>query len=210
MNKKFTCIVCDPPYSFSDKLRQSDVARGSESNYNTMTIDKIKSLSVKEIAAEDGAILALWVPSSLLQEGLDIMNAWGFKHKQTYIWVKSKKQKSLLKKSNKDSSFNLNDTLSFGMGRIFRNCHEIALIGINNNNIYKKLANKSQRTVSFAENLKHSKKPEDLQNSIDLMFPDSKKIEIFSRRKREGWTCIGNESPETLNEDIFDSIKKLI
>lgn len=92
MKDKFTCIVCDPPYAFSDKLNQSDVARGAEANYTTMTIDKIKDLPIKEIAAEDGAILALWVPSSLLQEGLDIMNAWGFKHKQTYVWVKSKKK----------------------------------------------------------------------------------------------------------------------
>lgn len=122
---------------------------------------------------------------------------------------KIKKEKSILKHKN-DIKFDLNSTLSFGMGRLFRNCHEIALIGINNNGVYKKLSNKSQRTVSFAENLKHSKKPEDLQNSIDTMFPSAKKIEIFARRKRDGWICVGNESPETFNQDIFDSIKNLI
>ena len=25
MKNKFTCIVCDPPYGFSDKLKQSEV-----------------------------------------------------------------------------------------------------------------------------------------------------------------------------------------
>ncbi len=69
---------------FFDRLKMSDVARGAEANYNTMTISEIKQMPVNKIA-EDGAILALWVPSSLLQEGLDVMNAWGFKQKQTYI-----------------------------------------------------------------------------------------------------------------------------
>jgi len=208
MKNKFTCIVCDPPYAFSDKLKQSDVLRGAESNYSTMTIDQIKSIPIKDIASEDGAILALWVPSSLLKEGLEIMECYGFKHKQTYIWVKSKNNKSISKEKNKND-FSLNHTLAFGMGRLFRNCHEICLIGINNNKIYKKLSNKSQRTVSFSENLKHSKKPEDLQDSLDYMFPNERKIEIFARRKRDGWTCLGNQSPETFGEDIFDSIKNI-
>src|SRR6202453_1979422 len=90
MGKIFTTIVCDPPWKFSDKLKMSDIARGAAANYPTMTISDIKQLPVKDLADPSGAVLALWVPSSLLQEGLDTMKAWGFTHKQTYIWVKTK------------------------------------------------------------------------------------------------------------------------
>lgn len=38
----------------------------------------------------------------------------------------------------------------------------------------------------------------------------SNKIEIFARRQRKGWVCIGNESPMTLGEDISTSIDKLL
>jgi N6-adenosine-specific RNA methylase IME4 len=98
------------------------------------------------------------------------------------------------------------------MGRLFRNCHEICLIGTNSNKIYQQLQNRSQRTVSFAPNLKHSAKPENLQDSLELMFPNSvgKRLEIFGRRLRSGWDVIGNESPSTFNEDIFVSLQKLI
>lgn len=98
------------------------------------------------------------------------------------------------------------------MGRLFRQSHELCLIGINNNNIYKKLSNKSQRSVSFGENLKHSAKPEHLQDSLELMFPDKElnKIEIFARRQRPKWFCLGNESPMSYNEDIKISLNKLI
>jgi N6-adenosine-specific RNA methylase IME4 len=105
-------------------------------------------------------------------------------------------------------SFSVNSILAFGMGRLFRQTHEIALIGINNKKIYSLLENKSQRSVSLDLNLKHSKKPDHLQNSLELMFPTAEKIEIFARREKEGWTCLGNEVCN--GEDIYDSIAKLL
>lgn len=231
--KKYTCIVVDPPYDFSDRLSMSDVKRGAKANYDTMSMQEIRDLPIKEICDPDGAVLCLWVPSSLLQDGLDIMKFWGFKQKQTYIWVKVKKSpilekigmKQIISHFKKLNNFNwtiagssikkfidefsLNNILSFGMGRIFRQTHEICLIGTNSNKIYKKLQNKSQRSVSFGENLKHSAKPEHLQNSLDIMFPDNdfNKIEIFARRLRNGWKCLGNEVCD--GEDIRVSLKKL-
>lgn len=235
MKKTFSIVCCDIPWSFDDSLNMSDVARGAEANYNVMSIKDIKAIPVKDIADANGCLLALWVPSSLLQEGLDVMTAWGFNHRQTYIWVKTKKDtlktirqiasKALqtYKKSSlsiKDysnilleliSSYKLESSLGFGMGRLFRQTHEICLIGINNNKIYKNLTNKSQRSVSFGENKGHSIKPENLQDSLDLMFNDPllNRIEIFARRQRKGWWCFGNESPMSKGEDIRDSLKKL-
>lgn len=230
MGRKFDVLCCDPPWPFDDKISMSDVARGALANYNTMTIADIKSMRINELAAPDGCILCLWVPSSLLQEGLDTMKAWGFTQKQTYIWAKTKKEpmSTMLKEVKKlikvepqkilkdifkkiiDKSSLSELMLVFGMGRLFRQTHEICLIGINNNGIYKKLANKSQRSVTFAENLGHSIKPETLQDSLELMFPDTKMLEVFARRDRVGWTCIGNECPSTFGEDIRDSIDRLI
>ena len=74
--------------------------------------------------------------------------------------------------------------------------------------IHKHLANKSQRSVSFAPNLKHSAKPEHLQDSLDIMFPQGKKLELFARRVRPDWTCLGNEICN--GEDITVSLAKLI
>ena len=80
-----------------------------------------------------------------------------------------------------------------------------------NNEIYEHLKNKSQRSVCLASNLKHSAKPEDLQDSLDIMFHgnNNAKLELFSRRQRKGWYCLGNEAPMTKGEDIRESFKKL-
>lgn len=228
-SNKFQICVADPCWSFSDSLKMSKTPRGASSNYKVMTLNDIKALPVNSIMDPNGSILALWVPSSFLQDGLDTMTAWGFKQKQTYIWVKTKKSLALSTQAYKlavdlhdkiiahvpkakiisNAIIDLNATLSFGMGHLFRQTHEICLIGTNNNKIYKLLQNKSQRSVSLYQNDKHSKKPEHLQDSLDLMFPNTNKIELFARRSRPGYVCIGNETTMTLGESIDDSLVNL-
>lgn len=232
---KFRVIVADPPWKFSDSLSMSDVKRSSEANYDVMTIADIRQLPIKKFAHPDGCVLALWVPGSLLQEGMDTMKDWGFQQKQVYVWVKTKKDpfKELTKyfvknltTLPKDSriadlsplgvikhyikaigQFKLSTMLGFGMGRLFRQTHEICLIGTSDNEIYQKLKNKSQRSVCLAPNLRHSAKPDDLQASLELMFPRGKRLELFARRHRKGWVCLGNEICD--GEDIRVSLAKL-
>ena len=233
MSKKYSVIVADPPWPFKDSLKMSDVKRGAQANYDTMTMQEIRELPVNRYCDPTGAVLCLWVPGSLLQDGLDTMKAWGFTHKQTYVWVKTKKHKfqrftKWLKKSilrhrqvcydefaykrainaviDNMPKISLLEELAFGMGRLFRQSHELCLIGINNSGIYKALANKSQRSVCLAENLRHSAKPEDLQESLETMFPIARKLELFARRIRPGWTCLGNEID---GKDIRDALAEL-
>lgn len=227
---KFQLICADPPWFFSDKLNMSNIKRGASSHYKTLSLEDLKKLDVKSISKDD-AILALWVPSSLLQDGLDVMKAWGFKQKQVAVWVKTKKSPlySLLKEiratkrriksglhmvdikdiSSLFSKFDVNkNILQFFMGHLFRSCHELVLIGVRGS-LYSKMKDKSQRSVFMAPNAKHSAKPEILQDKLDSIFPDLSKIELFSRRQRPGWVCVGNEAPMSKDEDIFNSIKKL-
>jgi N6-adenosine-specific RNA methylase IME4 len=204
--KKYSVIVADCCWAPKDGLKMSSVKRGAEANYSVMSTDELCNLPVQRLADPKGCVLALWVLGSMLEDGMKVMKAWGFEQKQVYVWNKIKKQENLSKEL---ANHNLNVgewILSFGMGRLFRQSHEICLIGINNTGIYKKIKNKSQRSVSFATNLKHSQKPEHLQDSLDLMF-SGKKIELFARRVRNGWDCLGNEID---GKDIRDAITTFI
>jgi N6-adenosine-specific RNA methylase IME4 len=207
-----------------------DVKRSPESQYKSVLDNKaILNLKIKEIAADD-AILALWVPSALISFGLECMKAYGFEYKQTWIWVKSKKEplgklKKQVKKSLNEKSdfvikekikelselidnFDLNDCLSFYMGRIFRQTHEVCLIGVRGK-VHKSLKNKSQVSVFIGPNPKHSEKPEALQDRLEKMYPDyTNKLELFARRDRPGFICYGNENKSSYGIDIRDSIEK--
>jgi N6-adenosine-specific RNA methylase IME4 len=96
------------------------------------------------------------------------------------------------------------------MGRLFRQTHELVLIGVRGK-IYNHLENKSQRSVHFYPATKHSVKPELLQDMLENMFPADTNLclELFARRDRKNWICAGNENKSTFGEDIRDSITRL-
>jgi N6-adenosine-specific RNA methylase IME4 len=237
--KKFRVIDVDPPWDASDHLTMSTVKRGARSNYQTIPTPELMKLPVQDLAG-DNAVLALWVPSMMLQDGLDVMKAWGFEQKQTHVWVKTKNDplrhvrlaairmaKWILKEdleSLRETSKawlgsmlkpkypkeTLNDILTCKMGRLFRATHEICLLGTRGS-VYSILKDRAQRSVHFGPvSTTHSEKPEDLQERLEVMFPKCRKLEMFARRDRPGWTCVGLECPSTWGEDIQDSLQRLL
>jgi len=203
---KYRVIIADPPWSFSDKLKKMKVPtkRSADSHYGVMSLADIKSLDIASLADPQGCVLALWVPGSFMAAGLDVAQAWGFTLKQNYVWVKTKKRK--LKAAELAHPAN---HLAFGMGRLFRQTHETALICTSGKTVYPFLEDHSQRSVCFWPNLGHSQKPPCLHFNLETMFPKADKLELFARRDFPGWTCVGNECPSTLGEDVVDSIKRL-
>lgn len=197
----YNVIVSDPSWGFSDSLKKmkKPVRRSAQSQYNTLSVSEIAALPVADVADPRGCVLALWVPGSMLVDGLFVMSAWGFKQKQLFVWAKIKKGR----KPDED----LNECTRVGMGRLFRQSHEVALIGTSGKSPYPFLKNHSQRSVAFDLNLGHSSKPETLQDRLDIMFPGVEKLELFARRYRPGWTCLGNALD---GADIRDSLPLLV
>jgi len=58
--------------------------------YPTMELKEIMELPVPRLAAAKSH-LYLWVPNALLQEGLQVMEAWGFTYKSNLIWYRHAK-----------------------------------------------------------------------------------------------------------------------
>lgn len=176
---RFDVIVADPPWAFSDKLQMGVTARSADDNYSTLTLNDIAALPVNDIAEPTGCMLALWTPSCMLIDGLMVMQRWGFEFKGTYVWTKMRR-----------------DMLApaIGMGHLFRQSHEIAIIGVIGKPL-RTIQDHGQRSACLAVNRGHSIKPEALQDSLDLMWPQptALKLELFARRQRPGWTCLGDE-----------------
>lgn len=220
MTERFRLICADPPWSFSDSLTMSEVSRGASSHYPTLTINALCELPVSEIA-EDVAVLALWVPSSMLSDGIRVMESWGFRQKQSWIWVKTAPTTGwstasgllssigagwlrTLRKAGLHPIFDDGTGLAFGMGRLGRNCHEVLIIGTRGKGVSKLVGSKSERTVFFAPAMPHSKKPEVAQDMLERLIPEGARLELFARRERPSWLCIGNQSPLTPGLDIRD------
>src|SRR5688500_9647906 len=73
---RYGVIYADPPWTFQTG---SDKGKGGspEQHYSCLSLDEIKALPVKDLAADD-CVLLLWVTWPILPRGLEMIQAWGF------------------------------------------------------------------------------------------------------------------------------------
>ncbi len=160
-----------PPWSYKDKKCNGNC----ESHYNTMGIDDICKLPIKNIAEKD-CVLFLWVTYPMLQEGLKLIKEWGFTYKTIgFQWIKQNKS---------------GNGFFFGLGRWTRGNTECCLIAIKGKP-KRKSNSVSQLIISPLE--QHSKKPDIVRDKIVELIGDLPRIELFARQYAEGWDCWGNE-----------------
>jgi len=171
--KKYNIILADPPWTYKDKA--SAGKRGSSFKYPTPDKEWLEKLPIESIA-DDNCVLFLWVTMPLLNEGLELMKAWGFEYKTcAFTWVKR----------NKVSS-----TWFFGMGNWTRSNAELCLIGKRGN---IKRVDASISSVVDTPIQEHSKKPDCVREKIVKLMGDLPRIELFARQQTVGWDVWGNE-----------------
>lgn len=178
----YRVIAADPPWKFGDKLPGK--GRGASKHYSVMSTDDLCMLELPPIA--DDALLFMWRVAAMQQDALNVMHMWGFELKSELVWVKTKQGVVVEDCTEGD--------LAFGMGRYTRHCHEVCLIGARGKAASKVVKGHSTRSVFFAEREEHSKKPEKFFHIVEEMTGgEGPYLELFSRRQRPGWVCLGDE-----------------
>jgi N6-adenosine-specific RNA methylase IME4 len=175
--RKFSTILADPPWRFQNSTGKIAPEHKRLSRYSTMTLNDIRDLPIKEIAAEI-AHLYLWVPNALLPEGLSVMQAWGFTYKSNLIWHKVRKD------GGSDGR---------GVGFYFRNVTEIILFGVRGRNARTLPPGRSQVNMLQTRKREHSRKPDEQYALIEACSPGPR-IELFARGERNGWVVWGDQA----------------
>lgn len=182
--KQFGTILADPPWQFQNRTGKVAPEHKRLSRYGTMKLEEICELPVAEISA-DPSHLYLWVPNALLPEGLQVMDAWGFRYVSNIIWEKVRKD------GGPDGR---------GVGFYFRNVTEILLFGVRGKSARTLQPGRSQVNIIRSQKREHSRKPDE-QYPIIEGCSWGPRIELFSRGKRRGWTVWGNQADESYKPD---------
>jgi N6-adenosine-specific RNA methylase IME4 len=181
LSGKFGSILVDPPWRFQNRTGKMAPEHKRLMRYETMTFEEIAELPVGDFALPQSH-LYLWTPNALIKEALEIMEAWGFKYKTNIIWMKVRKD------GHPDGR---------GVGFYFRNVTEVVLFGIRGK-IRTGAPGRSQVNAIVTRKEEHSRKPDELYKIIQACSPGPY-LELFARKKVEGWTSWGNQS-ETYEE----------
>lgn len=194
----FGLIMADPPWSY-EMYSAKGYEKAPEGQYQTMSSADIMALPVEALAAPD-CLLWLWAVNPQLPQALEVLAAWGFTFKTAGTWIKRSKH----------------GKVSFGTGYILRSANEPFLIGTRGN----PKTTRGTRSVIISEILdlvddapglaefdqwpksmitidavarEHSRKPDEAFVACDELMPNVRKLELFSRTDREGWSTWGDE-----------------
>jgi len=165
-DENYDVIYADPPWKYNDK-QDTPLLGGAEKHYPTMTISELCGL---EVPSADNAVLFFWVTSPLLEECFDVINAWGFKYKASFVW----------------------DKIKHNMGHYNSVRHEFLLVCTKGSKTPEHI--KLFDSVQSIERTGHSEKPEEFRTIIETIYPNGKKLELFARKQVQGWDVWGNES----------------
>jgi len=174
MKGKYDVILADPPWAFS-AWNVNTAHKHVSRQYPTMEMEDIASLPIKEITSEN-CVLFLWATWPKLRDTFQVLENWGFTYRTlAWVWVKSNK-----------SGFGF----FTGMGYYSRSNSEPCLLAVKGS---MPVARHDIQALIYSPVRKHSQKPDDQYRKIEALYPNMKYLELFARRKRDGWDSWGNE-----------------
>ncbi len=163
---KYHTVLIDPPWN---EIGGGRIHRGADRHYNLIKTPEIISLcqEVLKDRLEENCHCYLWVTNNHPPDGLETLEALGFRYIPNLVWVKDR----------------------FGLGQYYRGKHELLLFGVKGVLPYK---DKTQTTVIHAKRRLHSQKPDEQYQKIEaISYPPY--LELFARYEWPGWDNWGNE-----------------
>jgi len=187
----FRALLIDPPWTFKSRTALQTAnwnsRRDAEKHYNVMSLDEIKAMPVKQIAAKDSHCF-LWITGPCLPWGFEVLNAWGFKFSTVaFVWAKLKRSFEHKQLQTAPAIASLFHT---GLGLTTRANAEYVLLGRRGN---ARREAKDVRQLIVAPVREHSRKPDEIYERIER-YCCGPYLELFSRQSRPGWTTWGQEA----------------
>jgi N6-adenosine-specific RNA methylase IME4 len=133
--------------------------------YPEMTQDQLLAI---DLPAADDSVLFLWTTHQFIWDAKALMDKWGFTYKATMVWDKEK----------------------IGMGAWFRMQCEFCLVGIKGKPHWE---NTTWRDIIREGRREHSRKPDAFYEMVESVTL-GRRLEYFSREKRNGWEVFGNDT----------------
>lgn len=173
---KYDLLLADPPWKQrkGGKKAVRKNSSGKELDYPTLSLDDIKEhLKIATELTPENSLLFLWTIDKYLFQAQEIAEGLGYKLHARMIW-------------NKITGIPAAYTIRYGHEYLLY-MYKGKLIPVVNNERGK------IHSVFEEQVKKHSQKPEKSFEIINRLYPNLRKLELYSRAERAGYDCWGNE-----------------
>lgn len=162
----YRIIYADPPWDYGNSVMEGSTR--PTNYYPTMPTEEIAALPVYRLSADD-SVLFLWSTSPHLPEAMDVIEAWGFEYKTSFVW----------------------DKVKHNMGHYNSVRHELLLVCTRGS--CPPDVQRLHDSVVVQERTEHSAKPGIFRQIIDELYVYGRRVELFARTSSDGWDSWGNE-----------------
>lgn len=196
-SNKFNLMVIDPPWSYTEFGTAS-----AEKHYGLMSQEDINQLPIRSVMHPKNGMILVWATGPKLHYAIESIQKWGLHYRGVaFVWTKTRKSDgAIINGQGVPPTFTKPST------------EFVLLATVKKSGRPLKLKKFNSPQVIPAPRGAHSKKPECVMETIRETLDDwdsLKKIEVFGREAREGWTVVGNQSPDTFGEDVAVSLSRL-
>jgi len=138
----------------------------------------------------------LWTCAPLLIKSADVVNAWKFRYiTKAFCWLKTYPNGGFVLNVGSHIRANTEDVWLLSNGTPKRKNADICQV----------VPTVERDEAIMAPVGRHSAKPEEMYRRVER-YIDGPYLEVFARRQRPGWTCLGNEIDGL---DIRDALQRL-
>lgn len=169
----FDLVMADPPWPWATYSAKGQ-EKSPEAQYATMSMDDIAALPVGDLLAPAG-VLFLWCTWPLFARQAAMVSRWGLEVKTGGAWAKR----------------TASGKLRWGPGYLLRSVCEPFLIATLPGSGFR---GASEPNLIDGVAREHSRKPEEAFALLERILPDARRLELFSRQTRPGWTAWGLEA----------------
>ena len=178
LSPPYDVVLADPPWSY---YGAPDKWGAAAKFYPTMPTSEIADLPIADLLARR-AVVFVWTTSSQLPEALDVLSAWKLYYRGiAFVWVKTTLAGVPIKAQGVRPSITKPLTELVVAGSTVARGRPLPL------------SDEGVCQTVFALKAEHSAKPDAVQERIEAMYPNVRKLELFARRRRAGWDAWGDE-----------------
>lgn len=174
MSKLYDIIYADPPWDYGGQTQHSGTKNSNSGSaikhYPTMTVDKM--LEQITVPAADNSLLFMWTSSPHLNQAIHLGEGWNFRYSTVaFVWNKC---------ALNPSFYTMSET-------------ELCLV-FKRGKIPTPRGSRNERQLVSERRRQHSRKPDQVRERIERMFPTQSRLEMFARTRTPNWDCIGNQT----------------
>jgi len=190
--EEFDIIYADPPWHYNGKMQFDKSSKGADNidfqkkifissatfKYPTLKTKEMMKIPIQDIAKEN-CLLFMWATNPHLAQAIELGKAWGFDYKTVaFVW----------------------DKMNHNPGQYTLSNCELCLV-FKRGRIPKPRGARNVQQLIRSPRGKHSEKPIEVIKGIEKMFPTQERIELFARKKPEGWCVWGLDVREVVEEE---------